>query len=36
MKIAYMPDTHGGPYNQPEPTRDEAARFCDQLLNEGI
>ena len=34
MKIAYMPDTHGGPYNQPEPTRDEAARFCDQLLNE--
>ena len=36
MKIAYMPDTHGGPYNQPEPTRDEAARFCDQLFNEGI
>jgi alkanesulfonate monooxygenase SsuD/methylene tetrahydromethanopterin reductase-like flavin-dependent oxidoreductase (luciferase family) len=36
MKIAYMPDTHGGPYNQPEPTREEAARFCDQLLNEGI
>src|SRR5258706_15306896 len=36
MKIAYMPDTHGGPYNQPEPSRDAAARFCDQLLAEGI
>src|SRR5437762_10080243 len=36
MKIAYMPDTHGGPYNQPEPSRQEAARFCDQLLAEGI
>jgi len=36
MKIAYMPDTHGGPYNQPEPSRDAAARFCEQLLAEGI
>ena len=36
MKIGYMPDTHGGPYEQPEPTRDAAAQFCDQLLNEGI
>jgi alkanesulfonate monooxygenase SsuD/methylene tetrahydromethanopterin reductase-like flavin-dependent oxidoreductase (luciferase family) len=36
MKIGYMPDTHGGPYDQPEPTREFAAQFCDQLLNEGI
>ncbi len=36
MKIGYMPDTHGGPYNQPEPSPEAAARFCDQLLNEGI
>ena len=36
MKIGYMPDTHGGPYNQPEPSPEAAAQFCDQLLNEGI
>jgi alkanesulfonate monooxygenase SsuD/methylene tetrahydromethanopterin reductase-like flavin-dependent oxidoreductase (luciferase family) len=36
MKIAYMPDTHGGPYDQPEPSRDASAAFCDQILNEGI
>src|SRR5882724_5310563 len=36
VQIAYMPDTHGGPYNQPEPSREAAAKFCDQLLNEGI
>lgn len=36
MKIGYMPDTHGGPYNQPEPSPEAAAAFCDQLLNEGI
>ena len=36
MKIGYMPDTHGGPYNQPEPTPEASAKFCDQLLNEGI
>lgn len=36
MKIGYMPDTHGGPYEQPEPSREAAAAFCDQLLNEGI
>jgi alkanesulfonate monooxygenase SsuD/methylene tetrahydromethanopterin reductase-like flavin-dependent oxidoreductase (luciferase family) len=36
MKIGYMPDTHGGPYNQLEPTREAAAAFCDQLLHEGI
>jgi hypothetical protein len=32
MKIGYMPDTHGGPYDQPEPTRDAATQFCKQLL----
>ena len=36
MKIGYMPDTHGGPYEQPEPSPEAAAQFCDQLLNEGI
>ena len=36
MKIGYMPDTHGGPYEQPEPSREAVAAFCDQLLNEGI
>lgn len=36
MKIAYMPDTHGGPYAQPEPSPQAAAAFCDQLLAEGI
>lgn len=36
MKIGYMPDTHGGPYNQPEPSREMAARFCDQLVDEGV
>jgi alkanesulfonate monooxygenase SsuD/methylene tetrahydromethanopterin reductase-like flavin-dependent oxidoreductase (luciferase family) len=36
MKIGYLPDTHGGPYDQPEPTREATAQFCDQLLNEGI
>jgi probable F420-dependent oxidoreductase len=36
MKIAYMPDTHGGPYEQPEPSAEASARFAEQLLNEGI
>jgi probable F420-dependent oxidoreductase len=36
MKIGYMPDTHGGPYEQPEPSPEAAARFCEQLLTEGI
>lgn len=36
MKVGYMPDTHGGPYEQPAPSRDAAAAFCDQLLREGI
>lgn len=36
MKVGYMPDTHGGPYEQPAPSRDASAAFCDQLLREGI
>jgi alkanesulfonate monooxygenase SsuD/methylene tetrahydromethanopterin reductase-like flavin-dependent oxidoreductase (luciferase family) len=36
MKVAYMPDTHGGPYHQPEPSAHDAAQFCEQLLQEGI
>ena len=36
MKIGYAPDTHGGPYNQPESTPEASAKFYDQLLNEGI
>lgn len=36
MKIGCVVDTHGGPYDQPEPTREAAAQFCDQVLNEGI
>jgi len=36
MKIGYMPDTHGGPYEQPAPSREASAAFCDQLLREGL
>ncbi len=36
MEIGYMPDTHGGPYGQPEPSPEVAARFSEQLLQEGI
>lgn len=36
MKIGCVVDTHGGPYDQPEPTREAAAQFCDQVLTEGI
>jgi alkanesulfonate monooxygenase SsuD/methylene tetrahydromethanopterin reductase-like flavin-dependent oxidoreductase (luciferase family) len=32
--IGYMPDTHGGPYDQPEPDPQRSARFCQQLLQE--
>ena len=34
VHFGYMPDTHGGPYGQPEPGPREAARFCEQLLQE--
>ena len=36
MKVGYMPDTHGGPYEQPAPSREASAAFCEQLLEEGI
>ena len=32
--IGYMPDTHGGPYEQPEPDSEHSARFAAQLLQE--
>ncbi|MCH2411164.1 hypothetical protein MK292_10190, partial [Myxococcota bacterium] len=36
MKVGYMPDTHGGPYDQPAPSADASAAFCEQILEEGI
>ncbi|MCW3066079.1 MAG: class flavin-dependent oxidoreductase [Solirubrobacterales bacterium] len=36
MKFAYMPDTHGGPYDQPMPDRDRCAAFCEHLVNEAV
>ena len=32
--FAYMPDTHGGPYAQPEPDPERSANFAAQLLEE--
>ena len=32
--FAYMPDTHGGPYAQPEPEPERSANFAQQLLTE--
>jgi alkanesulfonate monooxygenase SsuD/methylene tetrahydromethanopterin reductase-like flavin-dependent oxidoreductase (luciferase family) len=32
--FGYMPDTHGGPYQQPEPTPERSADFAEQLLLE--
>ncbi len=34
VHIGYMPDTHGGPYDQPEPDPQRSARFYKQLLQE--
>jgi alkanesulfonate monooxygenase SsuD/methylene tetrahydromethanopterin reductase-like flavin-dependent oxidoreductase (luciferase family) len=34
MKLHYMPDTHGGPYDRPYPTPKEVAEFTDQLFRE--
>ncbi|NNL85915.1 MAG: LLM class flavin-dependent oxidoreductase, partial [Myxococcales bacterium] len=34
MKIAYMPDTHFGVYDQPTPTSEEAADATEHLLKE--
>jgi alkanesulfonate monooxygenase SsuD/methylene tetrahydromethanopterin reductase-like flavin-dependent oxidoreductase (luciferase family) len=36
MKFGYMPDTHGGPYDQPPPGRDFSADFCEQLVAEAV
>ena len=34
LSFGYMPDTHGGPYQQPEPTPERSADFAEQLLLE--
>ena len=34
MKLHYMPDTHGGPYDRPYPKPAEVADFVDQLYRE--
>lgn len=34
MRIAYMPDTHFGRYDQPVPARREVSRAADQLIDE--
>ena len=34
ISIGYMPDTHGGPYEQPEPSAERSADFAAQLLDE--
>jgi probable F420-dependent oxidoreductase len=34
IQFGYMPDTHGGPYEQPEPTPERSADFAAQLLDE--
>jgi alkanesulfonate monooxygenase SsuD/methylene tetrahydromethanopterin reductase-like flavin-dependent oxidoreductase (luciferase family) len=36
MRIAYMPDTHFGRYDQQIPDRSEVSRAADQLLDESI
>jgi alkanesulfonate monooxygenase SsuD/methylene tetrahydromethanopterin reductase-like flavin-dependent oxidoreductase (luciferase family) len=36
MKFAYMPDTHGGPYDQPLPDRERCAKFCEHLVQEAV
>jgi alkanesulfonate monooxygenase SsuD/methylene tetrahydromethanopterin reductase-like flavin-dependent oxidoreductase (luciferase family) len=33
-QFGYMPDTHGGPYDQPEPSPERGAEFAAQLLEE--
>src|ERR1700739_2206772 len=34
--FAYMPDTHGGPYEQPEPDPERSANLAAQLLGEAV
>ncbi|MDN4159819.1 LLM class flavin-dependent oxidoreductase [Nocardioides abyssi] len=36
MKFGYMPDTHGGPYDQPMPDRERAAAFAEHLIAEAV
>lgn len=36
MKFGYMPDTHGGPYDRPLPSKEEAAAFADHLVREAV
>jgi probable F420-dependent oxidoreductase len=36
VQFGYMPDTHGGPYQQPEPTPERSADFAAQLLDEAV
>jgi alkanesulfonate monooxygenase SsuD/methylene tetrahydromethanopterin reductase-like flavin-dependent oxidoreductase (luciferase family) len=36
MKFGYMPDTHGGPYDQPPPDRERSADFCGHLVAEAV
>ena len=34
MKIGYLLDTHGGPYDMAPPSREQVSSFLDQLLRE--
>jgi alkanesulfonate monooxygenase SsuD/methylene tetrahydromethanopterin reductase-like flavin-dependent oxidoreductase (luciferase family) len=34
MKLGYMPDTHGGFYDRPLPTREEVGELIDQIFKE--
>ena len=34
LSFGYMPDSHGGPYDQPEPDPERSAQFAAQLLRE--
>ncbi|RMG51075.1 MAG: LLM class flavin-dependent oxidoreductase, partial [Acidobacteria bacterium] len=34
MRLHYLIDTHGGPYNRPIPTSSEVGAFIDQLFRE--
>jgi alkanesulfonate monooxygenase SsuD/methylene tetrahydromethanopterin reductase-like flavin-dependent oxidoreductase (luciferase family) len=34
MKIGYLLDTHGGPYDMPAPSREQVSGFLDQLFRE--
>lgn len=36
MRIGYLLDVHGGPYDQPMPDRDDVARKLDWMIEEGI